>query len=71
MESRAVLEGYRGQGIGNQLQEEFLRIARERGYQYITQHLREEFVPDGVEILSTHENYYESELTFIYCRLEL
>jgi len=71
LESRAVLEGYRGQGIGNQLQEEFLRIARERGYQYITQHLREEFVPDGVEILSTHENYYESELTFIYCRLEL
>jgi len=72
LESRAVLNDYQGKGIvGANLKEEFIRRARQRGYEYVTGHIREDYVPEGAEIVSIHENYQGTGLTFVYYSITL
>lgn len=67
IESHAVLGKHQGQGIGKALRLFFLQKAKERGYGYMSSHIKRKIaLESGDKILSEHKDWGGSGVTFVY-----
>ncbi len=69
IESFAVLGDFQSQGLGHKLRDKFLSIAGEKGYKFVTGHIKKGIATKrGDEVLSEFTNWLGTGETFEYYR---